>query len=398
MRHGRAIALDWLVGHLDYAHPFLGQSQAELLFRRKCFNELALLLLLQEQFPEAPPQLAAIRAFVGGALNDDYLSLSARRPETLLMFCHALAYGSGSDAWSAAQLERVRGIVSGNFAWGIDGSVFRFLELLVACRYAGVPGRMAAAEVMSMSPLAHPPSPIHGSRNAYYALTHAEFFRFLLKQALPANAPQLALSLKGGMARTLADRDADLGLELVTASLLQQRPLEPEALMLLEAALDDLTGPGVITPPAAGAAIHDFTAAVPDQAAWARHFHVMLVAAICLTVACAMAAGPLHADAGERGFATRIGQGLLDFHKYRLASGVRQISGLQGRSAGQAALLDEAADFLRFSRNSDGQFGCFIDELAQGGRVLPEQAAPALQAINLACQAYLQSTSQPRMP
>lgn len=398
IRRGQAITLDWLVGHLEYASPCYGQTQAELLFRRKCFNELALLLLLQQRMSCAPVQFDTIRAFVEAALDDNYLGLAARRPETLLMFCHGMALGAANGRWNAPQLRRVQHILSGNFAWGIDGSAFRFLELQVACHYAGVEARIAPAAMLAMSPLAHPPLPVHGSRNAYYALTHAEFFRFLLQQPLPADGSRLAVALKGGMARTLADRDLDLGLELVTASLLQARPLTAEARMLVETALADVFETGMVRQPVTGIAVNDFIRAVPEQAAWATNFHMMLVTALCLSV---LADAPedtcFTVSDSERAFSSRIGQGLLDLHKYRLASGVRHISGLRAEDAEQARLLDEAADFLEFNRRADGQFGCFIDELAQGERRQPGHATQSLQLINQACSDYLQSVSRPHV-
>ncbi|MDC8758314.1 DUF6895 family protein [Janthinobacterium fluminis] len=393
----KSTVLDWLLGTLEYANPFLGEAPGEILFRRKCFNELALFLMFQERFSSRHmAQVDTIRAFFADTFNDDYLSLAARRSETLLMFGNALAYAARSAMLSPAQHAFVRAIVSGPFAWSIDASAFRHMELLLACHYAGVAGMLSAHDVFKTSALATVPSPIYGSRNSYYALTHAAFYRFLLQQPPLDAARDVGISLKGGTARACAEQDMDLGLELVVAALLQGRALEAESVMVIETVVGDVAAGAMIRQARNSTAVNDFVAAVPGQREWAENFHIMLVAALSLMVVeqrCCDAS--FAVGEAERDFATRVGYGLLAFQKYHFVSGIEHVSGLRGGDANQAALLEEIADFLHFSRRHDGHFGHFVDELARYKRVHPgqDQAASLTLPVDLACQHYLASAA-----
>ncbi len=395
IRSCRAIAQKWIVEHLHYCDPFLGTTQAEVLFRRKCFNELALFLMVQESFPAfESTESNTIREFIATKVNDDYLSLAARRSETLLMFTNALAYAVESKSLSFEQNNFVRTILSSKFAWGIDGSAFRYLELLCACRYSGAACLLSTDDVFRTSALAVAPSPIHGSRNAFYALTHAEIYRFLLKYPTDKDGKGLDVAFKGGMGRFLANKDMDLGLELVTASLLHTGKFEPESVLLLEATVESLLATGTMHSSVDGAAIGDFVAAVPAQTSWAKTFHVTLVAALALTAAeyfCDENAFTLNI--AERENTRRVGEAISAFHKYHFVNGIQKIEGLDDLNNGQSILLREITDFLIFSQRSTGQFGHLVDELALYRKLkpdAPEDANPS-EPVDLACRKFLKS-------
>jgi hypothetical protein len=400
IREGRALALQWLVNNLACCDPFLGSSPAEFLLRRKSFNELAFFLMIQERFPSLEMAgVEKIRAFFAEKINDDYLSLAARRPETLLMYSSALAYATASGILSPRQEHFARTIVSGPFAWSIDGSAYRYLELLNVCRHMGVDGPLSADDVLKTSALMAPPSPIYGRRNTFYSLTHTEFYRFLLDLSPVERSSRLAVSLKGGMARSLAELDYDLGMELVMASCLQRWEPEPESTMLIEAVLDALTGTGLIKQSILSGVVSNFSNAVPTQQEWAESFHVMLVAAMTLSVVERFYDdAAFEVSTAEREFVIAVGGGLQAFHKYHFVSGIRHIRALQAAHPSQINLMKEIWDFLIFSRRHDGQFGHFVDELRHLSTMGKDESdeASLTQPVDSACREYLESEASIR--
>ena len=392
IRQARGVACDWLAAHAERSNPRQWHGGGELLFRRKCFNELALFLMWHERFPQYElAGVRAIRAYICSQVGGDYLGMALRRPERLLMYNCALGYAVHRGVFDTRQAARVREVLAGPFAWSLDNTVFRQLDLVLACHFAGATPPLAAADLFRVSALAAPPSPLYGTRDAFYAVTHAAFYAFLLQQPVLAPA-RLAVSVKGGLCRALAAHDLDLGLELLMTQLLQGLPLEAEGLLLLEAVLAPLLAGADVGNRQHSMDVAAFLAEQPAEAGWAPRFHLMLVAALALLLAehAFASAAPAQPAAHAGAAARALGQSLLALQRYHFTSGLRPLLGFQPGTPQEAALLDEIVQFLQLHAHGDGQYGHFVDELQRFGRD-PAQAAALRAPINQACRAFLQA-------
>ena len=393
IRQARIVTQAWLADVCRLADPLQWDSAAELLFRRKCFNELVLLLLWHERLPHRQLEsLAGIRHFVASRIDDDYLSMALRRPERLLMYSGALGYAVHAGLLDHRQSAVVRATLSGPFAWSLDHTVFRQLDLAMACHFAGVPAPLDPQALFAVSALALPPSPIHGNRDAFYAVTHSAFYRFFLTDCQVDMHPALALSIRGGVCRALASDDLDLGLELIMAQLLHGIPLGPESLMLVEQLLDELLAGGHTVARQRTIDVAAFLDVQPGEAGWAGRFHLMLVASLALLLL------EEHADEGwcrpdplACEGARAMGSCLLGLHQYHLASGLGHLERLDAAVPLDPGLLREIAAFVRMSERSDGHFGHLVDEAARLAKLHPGSDPLTLLApVDRACHAFLQ--------
>lgn len=389
IRQARIAAQAWLADAACCADPLRWDSAGELLFRRKCFNELALFLLWQQRFPHrALESLAPIRRLMAARIDDDYLSMALRRPERMLMYNCALGYAVHCGLFDRRQCALARAALSGPFAWSLDHTVFRQLDLVLACRFAGVAPPLDPRALFKVSALALPPSPIHGTRDAFYALTHAAFYRFFLPDCGPAAHPRLALSLEGGTCRALASDDLDLGLELLIAQLLHGIVPGPASLMLVDQLLDEILGLGhtAARPPTLDVAA--FLEVRPGEAAWAGRFHTMLVASLALLLLEEYAgAAWRRPDPAACAGARAMGDCLLALHKYHLASGLAHLDA--EALAFDQDLLREIAALVRMSERAGGHFGHLVDEAARLARLRPGAADEVLAPVDRACRAFL---------
>ncbi|MGM9516353.1 DUF6895 family protein [Roseateles sp. DB2] len=393
VRQARDQALAWLAAHAQFCDPHLGATPQEYLFRRKCFNELAMLLMVGERLCMPPTgDWLRLRGHVARQIDDRFLALAARRNGTLLMFTSALGLAVQQGWLDDERSAWVRRLLCSRYAWGIDGGPFRHLELLTACHYAGAPAPVDVEVVLRTSALAHAPSPIHASQDALFALTHAEYYRTLLDHDFAGADPYLPTALSGAMARCLAGRDLDLGLELVETACLRGLPLGAEAQELLMLTLPALVQQGWLSPDAPTWVARDFAAACPEQAAWAQRFHLTLVAATCCMSLLAPAAPALPAhDAGQLRNARQLGAALLGLHQYKFESALAALGKLAPLSPPHAQLLDDIREFIVFSQRRDGHFGHFVDELRRAG--ISSDDAPAIErlfaGVDQACLGFL---------
>ena len=386
-------AVAWLAAHAVRCDPHLGATPQEYLFRRKCFNELAMLLMVGERLGMPPSHdWLRLQDQVAAQIDERFLTLAARRNGTLLMFTCALGLAVRRGWLDEERSAWVRRLLGSRYAWGIDGGPFRHLELLTACHYAGAPAPVDVETVLRTSALAHAPSPIHASQDALFALTHAEYYRTLLDHPFAGADPYLPTALSGAMARCLASRDLDLGLELVETACLRGLPLGAEAQALLMLTLPTLLEQGWLSPDQPTWVVRDFAAACPRQAAWAQRFHLTLVAATCCLALLAPAAPALPAhDDGQLRNARQLGLALQGLHQYRFESALAALDPLAPLSPAHARLLDEIREFIVFSQRRDGHFGHLLDELRKAG-IAPDDA-PAIErlfaGVDQACRGFL---------
>lgn len=392
IRQARIVTQAWLADVARLTDPRRSDSAAELLFRRKCFNELAVLLLWYERMPHrALESLATIRHFVASRIDDNYLSMALRRPERLLMYTAALGYAVHAGLLGQRQCEQARATLSGPFAWSLDHTVFRQLDLVLACHFAGVPAPLDPQALFQVSALALPPSPIHGNRDAFYAVSHSAFYRFFLRDCRVDAHPRLALSVKGGVCRALASDDLDLGLELIMVQLLHGIPLGAESLALVERLLDEILTEGHAAARQRSIDVAAFLEVEPGEAGWAGRFHLMLVASLALLLL------EEYFDADWRQpdpraceGARAMGSCLLALHRYHLASGLAHLERLDAGVPLDPGLLGEVAAFVRMSERADGHFGHLVDEAARMAKLHPDAGVDDLLApIDRACRAFL---------
>lgn len=393
VRQARDQAVAWLAAHAELCDPHRGATPQEYLFRRKCFNELAMLLMVGERLgmPSTPDWLR-LQDHVASQIDERFLTLAARRNGTLLMFTCALGLAVRRGWLDEERSAWVRQLLGSRYAWGIDGGPFRHLELLTACHYAGAQAPVDVDTVLRTSTLAHAPSPIHASQDALFALTHAEYYRSLLDHPFAGADPFLPTALAGATARCLASRDLDLGLELVETTCLRGLPLGAEAQALLTLTLPALLAQGWLCPDEPTWVVRDFAAACPEQATWAQRFHLTLVAATCCLSLLAPAAPDLPAhDAGQLGNARQLGIALQGLHQYKFESALAALERLAPLGPVHARLLDEIREFVVFSQRRDGHFGHFGDELRKAG-IRPDDA-PAIErlfaGVDQACRGFL---------
>lgn len=393
VRKAKGIVDTWLIEHLALFNPYQWRSGAELLFRRKCFNELAFYLLWRSRLEQpATPELARMQDFVNSQLSDDYLSLAARDSARLVMFLGALSYAGHVGRFDQERQRFVRSLLAGPFAWSVDGSAFRHMELLTACRFNGADAMVTAQQVFATSSLALPPSPIHGTRAAFYTLTHAAFYQFLLQEPVADAGELLSSALKGGLCRAIAADDKDLCMELLATNVLLRRPVEAEAVIVLETMVSDLLQRGVIDTPIESEVVSAFIEKVPAQADWASRVHLMMVAGIALTVVerhCLEA--ELDASAASRRFSIQLGKALHLLHKHRLAQGLHELADVCSRSASENRELDAIAEFVSLNRRPDGQYGHVVDELALHRARTADSASPPplTNSADAACRQFL---------
>ncbi|MBB2484688.1 hypothetical protein H5407_05555 [Mitsuaria sp. WAJ17] len=399
LREARDQALAWLVAQAHHCDPHKGATPQEYLFRRKCFNELALLLMVGERLgTPTSGDWMRLKAQVARHIDERYLSLAARRSGTLLMFTCGLGLAVQQGWLDEGLQERVRTLLGSRFAWGIEGNAFRHLELLTACHYAGAKAPLDVDAVLRSSALALAPSPIHATQDALFALTHAEYYRTLLGHEFSGADPFVPVALSGAMARCLAQGDLDLGLELVETASLRGLALGPEAQALLAQMLPPLLDQGWLCPAEPTWVVRDFTAACPGESDWARSFHLTLVGATCCMTLLAPHASPLPAfDAGLVQQAHQLGSALLGLHQYRFESALGALQGWSPTLPMHQRLLAEIRAFLPFSQRRDGHFGHLVDELRRAG-LGPDDSAGLERLFagsDRACLDFLARTATP---
>jgi hypothetical protein len=393
IRQARIVTQAWLADVARHADPVRWDSAGELLFRRKCFNELAGFLLWHERLPHRQDDaVAAIGHFVASRIDDNYLSMALRRPERLLMYTAALGYAVHAGLFDQRQCAVVRATLAGPFAWSLDHTVFRQLDQVLACHFAGVKAPLDPAALFRVCALALPPSPIYGNRDAFYAVTHSAFYRFFLADCAVDAHPMLALSVKGGVCRALASNDFDLGLELVMVQLLHGIALGPESLMLVEQLLDEILAEGQTAARQRSMDVVAFLEVEPGEAAWAERFHLMLVASLTLLLLEEQADPDWRMpDQLACEGARAMGSCLLALHRYHLASGLAHLERLDAAVPLDPGLLREIAAFVRLNERADGHFGHLVDEAARLAKLDPDGDAGALiEPVDRACHAFLQ--------
>ncbi len=374
--------------------PFAGSSVAELSFRRKCLNELAIYLLWIDHLGIAgTPQTDRLRSAFTELASDEYFDLACRSPKRVLMFSAALSYALRADLLDATRRRRVSALLSNAFAWSTEWPAFRQLDLLVACAFGGLRGPLSARDVVAASSLALPPCPIYSDRDGYYALCHSVVYAFILGAAREPSR-LLVEALDGGLCRTVATEDLDLGLELVLSCMVLGLETTPAMSLVIERMLAQLNAPpGALGSPSIKlAAIEDFSAARPLERPFADSFHLMLVAGLVLAFAQARGVA-LDRRCGEAdlGFVHRVGAAFAALHRYSLPAGLSLLADAVPRTALEFAHLGRIADFVALNAADGGQYGLFVEERAIFRSLHPERDFDASVQLHVdaACTQFL---------
>jgi hypothetical protein len=363
----RALIDRWLVSMLHAFDPFTGTSVAELSFRRKCLNELAVYLLWREHLEIAPDaRTEQLKAAFANHASDDYIDLACRSPKRVLMFTAALAYALRADLLDPVRRTRVSALLAGAFAWNSEWPAFRQLDLLVATTFAGLPPRLSGRDVMAVSSVAVPPCPIYSDRDAFYALCHSIVYGFMLGTAATSSG-DLVEAIDGGLCRAVASQDLDLGLELALAAMALGMDQTPAMTLVLAEMFARLDSPVVSLEPTtiAMSAIEEFVSVRPQERGFAESVHTAIVAALVLALMEARGASA-GASYGEREFqfARGVGAAFQALHKYSLLAGVMRALELTPSSALESAHVRRIAGFVALNEQRDGRFGLFVEERA----------------------------------
>jgi hypothetical protein len=384
----------WLASVVPACDPFAGTSVAELSFRRKCLNELAIYLLWTEHLGvAATPESDRLRAAFADFASDDYLDLACRSPKRVLMFSAALSYALRAGLLDATRRRRVSALLCNAFAWSTEWPAFRQLDLLTACAFGGLRGPLSARDVVAASSLAVPPCPIYSDRDGYYALCHSVVYAFILGAA-PEPSRLLVEALDGGLCRAVATEDLDLGLELVLSCMVLGLEATPAMTLVVERALAQLNAPpGALSSPSIKlAAIEDFSAVRPLERPFAESFHLMLVAGLVLAFAQARGiALDRSCDEADARFVRAAGAAFAALHRYSLPAGLSLLADTAPRTALEFAHVGRIADFVSLNAADGGRYGLFVEERAIFRSLHPERdfEASVQPHVDTACTQFL---------
>lgn len=356
----------WLARTMPAANPFLGEG-AEVAFRRKCLNELAIYVLWREHLRLADDaDTERLRAILAGHLTNDYVDLACRSPKRILMFSAALSYALRAGLLDPLRRQRVAALLYGPFAWYSEWPAFRQLDLLVACRLGGVAAPLDEQDVLAVSSLAVPPCPIYSDRDAFYALCHSVVYACMLGAKLgPSDSVRAAVD--GGLCRAVASQDLDLGIELVLSALILGMEINAPMAVILDRMLAAIASPE--TPPNAPAmkfmAIDEFVELRPTEGSWAQSCHVMIVSGLLLAFMEARGIDLSEEPEAERvAFAHRVGAAFLALHAYQIRSGLDLALALTARTPLESAHLRRICEFVDLNRRDTAQYGLFVEERA----------------------------------
>lgn len=365
----------WLAGVLDGIDPLRGDAPEEYLFRCKCLSEMAGYLIWRERLGDVDRSaLAPLRQHVLARIDGDFLSLAARDPARILIFCSSLSYALRHRSLAAQDEALARRLLSAEFAWSVEWLPCRQLDLLQACRAAGLDGPVDARDVVGVSSLVTVPSPLNAGRESYYSLTHSVFYAYLLGVLDAPRTQALHESIEGGMCRTIALGDLDLGLELVASAQLSGLRDSPAQRWLLDEAVRMLQHDGALSAERSGA-VRAFVERCPGEAFWAERIHVTQVAGMALSSA-------LHLDAldelglsdAQRETVSALGEALEALQRRRWVAGLNAAERFAQARLAHPVHQQFPARILAFidsNRRNDGGFGHFVEERALYRRMRP---------------------------
>lgn len=359
----RASIEDWLLNHLGQLELRPREPYEARLFRVKCLNEAALYMIWLDGLKlPATPQSVQLGARVAQLCSDALLDWCCRSAARSLMCAHILAYALRHRPLDAARRQRLPTALSGRFCWHAEAVPCRQLDLLLACHYAGVAPPVSADDVLRVSSLRLPPSPIHSDRNAFYAMAGTVIFRLAAGGAVDmAQEGKLRSAIEGGLCRALATSDFDLGAELAICTLADPACASPTVSLLFDAIAEELARTGVVgsqqrlSEPEAR-----FLDRCPDEE-WARSYHTTLVAAMLLAFMEQRGFSRV-ADADVAARKRRMGEILRCLHGYQLRKALDALDGFSPQDEVELDLFEEIYGFFDFIRTDKGHFGCVTEE------------------------------------
>jgi hypothetical protein len=365
----------WLCTTMHHTAPMVSVSVKERLFRQKCLNELAFYVNFRDmcQLPLSA-EAARICEFVVGNWSSEYLEWACRRPLQSLVHAQTFALLARRGRQDADTVHMLQQLLAGAFCWHTELLACRQLDLLVACRQAGVAEPIDVDTVIAASSLMLPPSPLLSDTEAFYSFTHAVGFAYLLQPQRPELPLRTASALEGGLCRALAGANMDLASELLLCQIVSGMALDGAARLAYGALADGLTRGDLSDTLGNSSALKDFLAERPTEQ-WAKAFHLMFLAALVLT---ALETSPrleeLLAGPFDDSFALTYGRCAQHLQRHQIVAGLDAAALLAPANERQWRLMRGINEHVGSLRNPDGSFGRFFDERrlylanAPGGR------------------------------
>lgn len=274
---------EWLCGSLRHLEPLSGNAPQEYLFRSKCFNEMAFYLVWRERFPASGlERLEPLREHLLSRIGGEFLGLAARDPGRILVFALSVSFALRCRSLSCSDAALARYVLSAGFAWNTERLPCHQLDVLLACAIAGIEAPVAPSDVARVSSLAIVPSPLHADRESFYSFTHSVYYGYLLGLHDIVDSARLHAFIEGGLCRTIAADDLDLGLELVAAAQLAGLRDSPGQRRLIRWAVETIARDGALAT-APSLAESSFSRECPTEARWAEKSHTTFAAGLALS-------------------------------------------------------------------------------------------------------------------
>lgn len=383
----------WLVRHADRVSINFDHDAASTWERRKRFSEVALYLLLCHRWGEDVRSHPLTVTVLDAVSSADYAALIRRSPERALLFSLPCALAVALGHEHLASIDAIRLVLSGPRAMGTERMPHRMLDYWFSCCSLAVKPPWTLVQLVTVSGLTHPPSPIGAGPHDGYALTHAVFY---VTGFEPEIGCDLDVDIGVGVGRCLRlmalkfldQRKTDLALECALASAIATSSIGEVERLVLSRCLEELERWGAVASDGDDRCDEVQRSQVLDE--WDRCYHTMLVLGIAVRTALR-----LLAEAGrelptphEHALET-IGAVASCLERYHLARAATGLASCEPRSELTRDLMSILVDELAAQENAPSVYGFMVDEEAlyrlRGGDDFEGQVTAPLSELVAAC-------------